>query len=1401
MNKQPEIHRNLVFYSVLFFFMLFGQQSVLAEPGTTKKILVISSDHSSKARVNLLNQENQNKGLLFEHIRVEEGKEKPLKELAHNYDFVIFSSVNIKFAKESFISFLPVADDFKTPIVTLPWSAENPLLNQLSKQQGENISLYFRNGGAVNMGRLGDYLAAEFFGRKTATLPPLNYPKQGIYYPDYEDKIFPDLNAFLQWKKISAPPTDRPVIGIMMRLAHFGAGKNTVMDSLIKKLEAKGAFVIPFYISEYQTDYTPLIMQNNKVVIQAMINLRTMHAATKRGKQFEKLGVPVLHAIQYFEGDAEFWREDTQGISPMMTPFFLSIPETSGVIDITTLAASSRKTEVIELLDEQIDAMTQRVLNQANLAIKPNAEKKLAMMVWNYPAGEKNITASFLNIPESIHQISQALNDSGYQVSVSEEKKLLADVHKILRPFYRDYELQSLLDDNLAALMPLATYNEFLNSLPQAKREAIEKDWGKAENAFMVVEHKGEKSFVIPRISLGNLIILRQPPRGDQSDKEKSLYHDKTITVNHYYLAAYLYAREVFASDALIHLGTHGSQEYLPGKERSLWVYDAASLAVGNTPVIYPFIIDDVGEAMQAKRRGRAVIISHMTPPFAAAGLYAESMDLHELMHQYNSMIEGQAKKLTLKKITDICVQNGYCQDIDIDVAKIETDVGGFLLALHDYLSELAAESQPLGLHSFGQSPEEKHIFSSLVQMLGTDFSDRAIDFEAKQFGTNSAQAHQHEHRQEQAPTSHDHSTDTHPADHAHDDAGHDDHSHASDESDHKHKKDHHGQTQTTNIENKNDDIPERGEDLESIPGFRLLAHFLSGDGDLESVKDKAMKAHLIKAKEYYDNFHQLAEIDSLLAALSGKYIKVTTGGDPVRNPEVIPTGFNLYGFDPAKVPTQAAWEAGSELTEKLIADHYQQHGKYPAKMAFSLWSIETMRHFGVLEAQVLRAMGVRPIWSDDGRITDTEIIPYSELKRPRVDVVVSATGLYRDAFPNVIEWMAEAIAKVARLKEEGNTLYQHAQATQAELEKEGIDAEQAEYLSTVRIFSNQSGTYGSGLGGTVMESGSWEQDDKLAKVYLDRMGYYFGPKQGKGRSNQKNWGKKIDNVDLYGKTLSGTDVAVFSRTSNLYGLLTSDDPFQYLGGISLAVRHLDGASPQLYISNLRDANNSRTETIQKFMAKELRNRSFHPRWIEEMKEEGYSGALAMLDNLNNFWGWQVTAPESVREDQWQEFFEVYIEDKYEFQLDEWFEQANNHSKAQMLERMLEAVRKDYWQADEETLKKMVSEYVKQATQFDYKTSNEKFVEYVTASAQGYGLDTSAISIPPPPGSITKPPEVPPTEQPEAGEKPAENVTGVKLEATEAMTTQTEWNFQLIAMALLLLLIFGAGIGRRLRKT
>ncbi|MAG75210.1 MAG: cobalamin biosynthesis protein CobN, partial [Colwelliaceae bacterium] len=553
---------------------------------------------------------------------------------------------------------------------------------------------------------------------------------------------------------------------------------------------------------------------------------------------------------------------------------------------------------------------------------------------------------------------------------------------------------------------------------------------------------------------------------------------------------------------------------------------------------------------------------------------------------------------------------------------------------------------------------------------------------------------------------------------------------------------------------------------LEALEGFQLLNAYIQSPESLNEL-DEQLTADLTLAKEYWDNFQGIAEITNLMSALEANYIPVSHGGDPIRNPNAAPTGRNLIGFNPAKVPSKEAYDAGVTLMNQTIEGYYQKHGKYPEKLAFSLWSLETMRHQGALEAQVLHALGLKPKWNRQGNVVDTEVIPMSELKRPRIDVVISATGLYRDAFPNVMLWLAKAIDKVAKMKEDNNFVYRHANALRTELLEKGKSEEDADYLSSIRIFSNETGNYGTGLAASSLASDTWESDDKLADLYLDRMGYAFG-------YDEKRWSENVgdtfgDGEGLYNKVLSGTDGVIFSRSTNLYALMTNDDPFQYFGGIGLAVRHLDGETPEMYVSNLRKKDQLKTQTLDEFVNQEMRSRYFHPRWIKAMQDSGYAGATAILDRMNNMWGWEVMTPEAIRDDQWQEFFEVYVEDKYQMDMREFFEQANPESLAQILERMLEAVRKGYWQADDETLKKMVETYTEIAAEFDVATNNEKFNEYMDTTAAGFGLTPLSKALA----------EALANQQPVAAPQTAgqtQQVEGQKLEE-QAQTEQVETDY------------------------
>lgn len=858
----------------------------------------------------------------------------------------------------------------------------------------------------------------------------------------------------------------------------------------------------------------------------------------------------------------------------------------------------------------------------------------------------------------------------------------------MLRPYYRDEPYAKLegvgKPDGMAGLLPVSRYNKWFNALPKHVREPINTHWGKPEDTFSVAKVNGQKQFIIPRIVTGNFTILPQPPRGSRAEQESEIFHDQAVPVSHNYLAVYLYVREQFGADAIIHLGTHGSQEWLPGKERGLSAYDAGNLAVGNTPVIYPYIMDDIGEALQAKRRGRAIMISHLTPPMSESGLYAELGDMHDLMHQYDQLDIGAVKEKTKGLIISTVIERNLHTDMEWSEADMNTKFDPFLIELHNWLSELSSEIQPLGLHTYGKIPKQEHLTSTIVQMLGDEFAARATAKGARYLAK-----------------------DDKIEEHSHDDGPA--HSHVPTEQS--------GDALHTHVGVL--PIHESFMRLTESVTYRLVDQYVMTTADLGKIRPKALRADLERGREYLKGFNDIGEYQALLDALSGKFIRPTTGGDPVRHPEALPTGGNLYGFDPSKMPTKSAWEAGKTITETMIVDYQEKHGVYPDKIAYSLWAIEAMRHLGVIESQAMAAMGVRPIWNEAGYVTGTEIIPYSELGRPRVDVVLSITGLYRDALPNLVQLLAAAAEDVADLKEDNNYVRANALKLKQALIDEGMDAEQADEISTLRVFSNESGSYGTGLASAALASGTWEKDDRLADMYLSRMGFAYGV-------NDKTWSQDLRDINLYSRNLSGTDAAVFSRTSNVYGLLTSDDPFQYMGGLSLAVRKIDGKSPEMYISNLRDKDNMRAEDLGTFLSRELRTRQFHPQWINALQEEGYAGTLTMLDSLNNFWGWQVVDPQNVRDDQWQDFFEVYVQDKYDMDLREWFEQANPHALAQMLERMIEATRKDYWDADEETIKEMIETYIELANQYDVVTSNEKFNEFVEGQAAGFGLNPLA---------------------------------------------------------------------------
>lgn len=1337
------------------------------------KIGILSTKFVLEQKFRLMQQAAEEQGVLLDWTQVDREGNAGIERVVDGADLLLIDSPrNEDIAQvERMLNELPLDSALPRLHITIM----NPPIRMrpvnLTDAVATRLFDYYINGTAVNHRRLFAYLEAYLTGGDTSAIPePLALPNGGIYHPGYPEMIFSTLADYQNWwERHSGRKWQAPVIAMETSSSYLSDGQFRMLDETITAIERAGGVPLVFYraprasrmppqtgqraeqpspqstgnpgqsppgpppgrpddLAAASTDGIfpnpkpippvsvdePLIMQDGQVIANVLIvNTFLGLAPDMRKAWHQATGIPAINLLHYRTGNRQDYYRDLTGINSYFLPFWFTTAEYIGLQDPVILC-TNEDGEMVPI-PEQMDLLVGKAINLAKLQIKPNAEKKVALLFWNHPPGEKNQGASNLNVPRSIEYLNSQLRAAGYDFDPVGENEIISAVATMLRPRYRPGELESLMLSPHWDFLPLTHYQRWFAGLPESVRQEIDDYWGAPEQSTWIKEKNGVKGFVIPRMKAGNLVIMPQPARGEMTtdDDEKQLFHDTKVPLNHAYLAAYLWIREHFGADAILHFGTHGTQEWTPGKERGLWAYDSPNLLVGNTPVIYPYIVDNIGEAIHVKRRGRGVIVSHQTPAFAPAGLSDDFVAINEMIREYVMLDQGPVKEKNRGRIIEQAVKMNIHRDLSWKVADLERDFDRFLRDIENYLEDLGAAMQPLGLHTLGKDAELAHQINNVMQMLGQPFYDV--------LGVNPQEIFKGDYQQ-----------------------------------------------------------------LQQTTPFQFVADKIFTDIPLSSIEDDQLRMQIMQGRQYREMLRASHEIDGVIKGLAARWIDPSYGGDPIRNPDALHTGRNMYGFDPSRIPTRAAYEAGKQALEGLVLEYQATHGgAFPEKLAFTVWSTETMRHLGMLEAQILYAMGVRPQWDAGGRVIGMEVIPQHELGRPRIDTVISITGLYRDQFPNVIERINEAIVMLANLDEPDaiNLIRANTRHIKQQLIQEGADPDLAEEFALTRIFGNESGDYGTKLPDATLASDTWEENDgKLARLYLARMSWAYGP-------NQANWSKKLTGHDgqelnAYAQHLRGTSAAVFSRSSNLRGLLDTDHPFEYLGGISLAVQHLDGTAPQMYISNMRDPNRAKLETAEKFLAKELRAVYQHPNWMAEMQKEGYAGTLQMLNTINNFWGWQVMDRNVVRDDQWQEFHETYVMDRYQLGMREWFEQHNPTALAQITERMLEAIRKDYWQTDEQTVRELVQTYVDLANRFDVHTSNQTFEAYVQELAQGFGIS-------PTPAGEANP------VNPDEGSRPSiVQVEGQELQKvteTESDIDNLKWLFLLPV-----LLSFLAGMARQL---
>ncbi len=1071
-------------------------------------------------------------------------------------------------------------------IYALRGSTDDERLRKLGLIFDEQVAEYYAHISKDNIINMLKLVANRHFDQTIAYGAVLKKAEMGIYHPEAE-QIFATVEQFQNWQQSRADyDRHRPEIGLLFFSSSLTPGQQKPVKTLISRLEAEGFNVLPCFGRDQETIERFLLdkKDGSRVDIILAFSLKFYSGLTAElAEDLWKLNVPIFNIINLYGDTLDEWRRSPVGISGSEVAWSIATPEISGLIEPTPLAAKVQFSDPEngkqyyrkEPIPENIDLLMARIHKLADLQALANDKKKVAIMFYNHHQGKQNIGASYLNVFRSLTQIITAMAKAGYKVgdipTEQEIKKLIMTSGRNIGS-WAPGELDGLLQSSQVVRLPMDQYKLWFSRLPENFQARVIEQWGSPEDSAIM---KDGSDFIIPAVTIGKLILLPEPARGWGDDPMK-LYHDTTLYPHHQYLAVYLWLNHGFRADAMIHLGTHSTYEWTPGKQAGLSASCPPEVLLGHIPNIYPYIVDDVGEGIQAKRRGRAVIISHLTPMLKEAGLHEEYGRMNELINEFKRAKSRKSTTAQLKyeEIMTLAEQTGILADIANDPGHThEHEIGDHshqhkvsdneqIHLLGHYLEEIRENLMPYGMHSFGKSPGDREI---------ADMAQAVVRW---------------------------------------------------------------------NPAEKQKEIKSR----------------ISGSGP--------------------------AEITALLAGLEGRYVRPGEGNDPIRNPNALPTGRSFYGFNPQKLPSPAAWKLGKKAADEIIENHLTKHQKYPAKVAVVLWATETMRNEGVNESTILSLMGIKPRWTKSNRVKGMEVIPASQLGRPRIDVMINASGLYRDLFPDKMEFIDQAVQLAMRQTDISNLLLVNSARIKMKLVADGMNEQEAEELSRLRIFSEKPGSYGTGVGEMASGSGIWQEEREVVDVFENRMGFAFG----EGR-----WA--VPARKLLQANLAEVDVTLHSRSSNIYGLLDNDDVFQYLGGLSMAVRLESGATPETLITQQQKPGQVGVEDMAKTLGREMRSRYLNPKWIKGMQKEEYAGAREMAHFVEYLWGWQMTTPEKVDAAKWQQSYEVYVEDKYGLELKKFFDQANPWSYQSITARMLETVRKGYWQADDKVQQKLAVEY------------------------------------------------------------------------------------------------------------
>ena len=1102
---------------------------------------------------------------------------------------------------------------------------------------------YCLYGGMENFKNLWLYANSLFDPSIEKPEKPEPFAWSGIYDRNEESLFTTDRDGFLE----KYCKENKPVIGLLFYREEWIWGDLAYQNAFIDEAEKQGYHVIPAFANaspDTSAGMPTLVevldnyfMKDGKPVIDALVSTMKF-SLTGTGKasldKFKELGVPLLDAYTLLVSEKE-WRDNKEGLNSIETSIAAAMPELDGFIHGVPIAGRVRKEDgTVEFvpIPERISRMVSKAGKWASLHRLKNKDKKIAIIFHNYPAKNSNIgSASGLDTMESTIRLMNRMKEDGYTIDFIPES---TDKFIELMTSHATNDISMMTEEQAEECQKLSAkeYIDFFHTLGSDAQKRMEDEWGRAPGEVMISE-KG--NILVPGTMDGNLFLTVQPSRQYGMDPSKA-YHDPYIAPTHQYLAFYYWLRNVWKADAVIHMGTHGNLEWLPGKSVGLDEESYPDIALGDLPNIYPYHMTITGEGMIAKRRAAGCLIGYMPAPVSDAGAYDEISELEKTMDEYAHLKETGNDVSDMEKPLLELVQKAKLEN---DVPRGEDEsFDDYVSDLHNYIEELKDSEVHVGLHILGQPLEGDLLIDGILQLLrlSNEKIPSIYDLWAEKYDTtlDTIQTHASEIDEAQNCTYSELMS--------------------------RIRKETRKVIETLNKAGFNDSAAAEAMNLPETEGT-------------ESWRVKLKQLLDFVITEIYPRIAKTTqELDHTLDALDGRYVEPGPSGSPnAGGVNLLPSGRNFYGVDPRTMPSPAGWQLGVKLGDRMIEKFIADQGKYPENIGMVLWSGPNMRSSGQDIAEFLYMLGVRPVWQKGSlRINGLEIIPLKELKRPRIDVTGRISGLFRDTLPQLAELMDDAVLLAASQDEsdEDNFVRKHIKEDTKMMTDEGVDADDAWRNAAFRIFGDAPGTYGAGVN-TVLDSKNWQNENDLASIYVRWGGHVFG---GGNRGTFK--------PELFKKRLASLDLTVKNEENHESNILSSDDYNAFHGGMIAAVKSLGGKTPQSYVGDSTNRSAVGVKTVQEEMKRVFRTESMNPKYIEGLMKHGYKGATDLANRLSISFQWDATS--GVMDDwMYDQYAKKYALDP---KMQQWMKKVNPWALQNIAEILLEADQRKMWNANDE---------------------------------------------------------------------------------------------------------------------